>query len=134
MSTVGMRATKRALTGIIAMVMVLGLAGCGGGDDDENTLGRGGKADLVITDMGFEPDEDFTARVGEEVSLRVANEDDRPHTFTLTYLEIEQEIPAGSTADIRFKITEVPTAGFYSFYSKNHQNENGYFGKIQVVQ
>ncbi len=134
MSTVGMRATKRALTGIIAMVMVLGLAGCGGGDDDENTLGRGGKADLVITDMGFEPDEDFTARVGEEVSLRVANEDDRPHIFTLTYLEIEQEIPAGSTADIRFKITEVPTAGFYSFYSKNHQNENGYFGKIKVVQ
>ena len=134
MSTVGMRATKRALTGIIAMVMVLGLAGCGGGEDDENTLGRGGKADLVITDMGFEPDEDFTARVGEEVSLRVANEDDRPHTFTLTFLEIEQEIPAGSTADIRFKITEVPTAGFYSFYSKNYQNENGYFGKINVVQ
>lgn len=116
------------------MVMVLGLAGCGGGDDDENTLGSGGNADLVITDMGFEPDEDFTARVGEEVSLRVANEDDRPHTFTLTFLDIEQEIPAGSSADIKFRITEVPTAGFYSFYSKNHQNENGYFGKIKVVQ
>ena len=134
MSTVGMRATRRALTGIIAVVMVLGLAGCGGGDDDENALGAGGRPDLVITDMGFEPDEDFTARVGEEVSLRIANEDDRPHTFTLTFLDIEQEIPAGSTADVRFKITEVPQAGFYSFYSKNHQNENGYFGKIKVVQ
>ena len=133
-STVGMRATRRALTGIIAVVMVLGLAGCGGGDDDdENTLGRG-RPDLVITDMGFQPDEDFTARVGEEVSLRIANEDDRPHTFTLTFLDIEQEIAPGTTADVRFKIPEMPRDGFYSFYSKHFQNENGYFGKIKVLQ
>ena len=135
MSTVGMRATKRALTGIIAVVMVLGLAGCGGGnDDDENTLGSGNRPDLVITDMGFQPDEDFTARVGDEVSMRIANEDDRPHTFTLTFLDIEQEIPPGTTADVKFRIPEVPEAGFYSFYSKHHQSENGYFGKIRVVQ
>ena len=136
MSTVGMRATRRVLTGIIAAVMVLGLAGCGGGgDDDDNQLGSGARsADLVITDMGFEPDEDFEVQVGQEVNFRVANEDDRPHTFTLTLLDIEQEIPPGGSADIKIKAPEVPRDGFYSFYSKNHQNENGYFGKINVVQ
>ena len=73
-------------------------------------------------------------RVGQEVSFRVANQDDRPHTFTLTFLDIEQEIPAGSSADIRMKATEVPRDGFFSFYSKNHQSENGFHGKIKVVQ
>ncbi len=129
-----MRATKRVLTGIIAAVMILGLAGCGGGgNDDENLLGSAGRADVVITEQGFEPDK-LQMRVGEEVTFRVANEDDRPHTFTLTFLDIEQEIPAGSSAEIKMKITEVPEAGFYSFYSKNHQKENGYFGRINVTQ
>lgn len=133
MSTVGMRATRRVLTGIIAAVMVLGLAGCGGGGDDDNVLGSGGKADVVITKMGFEPD-DLEMQVGQEVNFRVANKDKRPHTFTLTFLDIEQEIPAGGSADIKLKATEVPTAGFYSFYSKNFQNENGFHGRIKVVQ
>jgi plastocyanin len=131
-STVGKRATRRALTGIIAAVMVLGLAGCGNGGDDDNVLGSAGKADVRITDQGFEPDE-LEVRVGEEVRFTIANEDDRPHTFTLTFLEIDQEIAPDSTADITLKATQVPDAGFYSFYSKNHQGE-GYQGRIKVVQ
>ena len=129
MSTVGMRATRRALTGIIAAVMVLGLAGCGGGDDD-NVLGN--RADVVITEQGFEPDE-LEMPVNQEVNFRIANEDDRPHTFTLTFLDIEQEIPAGGSADIKLRAPEVPRDGFYSFYSKNHQNEAGFHGQIKVV-
>ena len=132
-STVGMRATRRALAGIIAAVMVLGLAGCGDGDDDDNVLGSRNRADVLITDQGFEPDE-LEVRVGEEVRFTVANDDERPHTFTLTFLDIEQEIPAGGSADITLKAPEVPEAGFYSFYSKNHQNENGFHGQIRVVQ
>lgn len=133
MSTVSVRATKRALAGIIAAVMVLGLAGCGGGDDDDNVLGGRGGADVVITDLGFEPNE-LEMRVNEEVSLRVANEDDRPHTFTLTFLDVEREIPPGGSADITLRAPQVPEAGFYSFYSKNHQNENGFHGRINVTQ
>ncbi len=133
MSTVGFRATRRALAGIIAAVMVLGLAGCGGGDDDQNVLGSAGRADVLITKNGFEPDK-LEVRVGEEVRFTVANEDTRPHTFTLTFLEIDQEIPAGSSTDITLKATQVPDAGFYSFYSKNHQSENGYHGQIKVLQ
>lgn len=133
MSTVSVRATRRALTGIIAVVMVLGLAGCGGDGDDEKVLSARNRADVLITDMGFEPDE-LEVRVGEEVRFTVANEDERPHTFTLTFLDIEQEIPAGGSADITLKAPEVPEAGFYSFYSKNHQAENGFHGKIKVVQ
>ncbi len=133
MSTVGIRATRRALAGIIAAVMVLGLAGCGGGDDDQNVLGSAGRADVLITKNGFEPDK-LEVRVGEEVRFTVANEDKRPHTFTLTFLEIDQEIPPGGTTDITLKATQVPDAGFYSFYSKNHQSENGYHGQIKVLQ
>lgn len=133
MSTVSVRATRRALAGIIAAVMILGLAGCGGDDGNENVLGSGSGADVVITDMGFEPDE-LEMRVGEEVNVRVANRDDRPHIFTLTFLDVEQEIPPGGSADIKLKTTQVPQAGFFSFYSKNHQSENGYHGQIKVVQ
>lgn len=133
MSTVSVRATRRALTGIIAVVMVLGLAGCGGDGDDEKVLSARNRADVLITDMGFEPDE-LEVRVGEEVRFTVANEDERPHVFTLTFLDIEQEIPAGGSADITLKAPEIPEAGFYSFYSKHHQAENGFHGKIKVVQ
>ncbi len=135
MSTVGMRATRRALAGIITAVMVLGLAGCGGGgDDDSNVLGgRGSRADVVITKNGFEPDE-LEMQVGQEVRFTVANEDDRPHSFTLTFLDVDQEIPPGGRTDITLKATEVPRDGFYSFYSKNHQSENGFHGQIKVVQ
>ncbi len=133
MSTVSVRATRRALAGIIAVVMVLGLAGCGGDGDDEKVLSARNRADVLITDMGFEPDE-LEVRVGEEVRFTVANEDERPHTFTLTFLDIEKEIPPGGSADITLKAPEVPEAGFYSFYSKNHQAENGFHGKIKVVQ
>ena len=133
-STVGMRATRRALAGIITAVMVLGLAGCGNGDDDnDNVLGSRNRADVLITDQGFEPDE-LEVRVNEEVRFTVANEDSRPHTFTLTFLDIEEEIPAGGSADITLRAPEVPEAGFYSFYSKHHQSENGFHGQIRVVQ
>ena len=97
-STVSVRATRRALTGIIAVVMVLGLAGCGGDGDDEKVLGAGGGADMVITDLGFEPNE-FEARVGDEVNFRVANRDKRPHTFTLTFLDVAPKLAAAASAD-----------------------------------
>ncbi len=133
-STVSVRATRRALAGIIAVVMVLGLAGCGGGgDDNDNVLGSRNRADVLITDMGFEPDE-LEVRVGEEVRFTVANEDSRPHSFTLTFLDIDKEIPPGASTDITLRAPEVPPAGFYSFYSKNHQSENGFHGQIKVVQ
>jgi len=131
-STVGIRATRRALAGIIAAVMMLGLAACGGGGDDDNVLGSRGEPDVVINDQGFEPDE-LEMRVNEEVRFTVANQDDRPHTFTLTFLDVDEEIPPGETKDITLRATQVPEAGFYSFYSKNHQGE-GYQGKIQVVE
>lgn len=132
MSTVSVRATRRALAGIIGVVMVLGLAGCGGGDDD-NVLGSRNRADVLITNMGFEPDK-LEVRVGEEVRFTVANQDDRPHIFTLTFLDIEKEIPPGASTDITLRAPEVPPAGFYSFYSKNFQSENGFQGQIKVVQ
>ncbi len=132
MSTVGMRTTRRALTGIIAVVMVLGLAGCGNGDDGDNVLGSADRADVRITNQGFEPNE-LEVRVGEEVRFTVANEDDRPHTFTLTFLGIDEEIAPGETKAITLEATQVPDAGFYSFYSKNHQAE-GYQGRIQVEE
>jgi len=126
------RATRRALAGITAAVMILGLAGCGG-DDNENVLGSAGRADVVITDLGFEPSE-LEVRVNEEVRFTVLNQDERPHSFTLTFLDIDKEIPPGASTDITLRAPEIPQAGFYSFYSKNHQSENGYHGQIKVVQ
>jgi plastocyanin len=112
---------------LVAVAMALALVGCGGGGDD-NKLGD--TADIVIDKMGFQPNK-LEVRVGQEVTFSVLNKDDRPHTFTLTFLDINKDIPVGQRVDIRFKADQVPPAGFYSFYSNEHQSE-GYQGKIIV--
>ncbi|MGH9189272.1 MAG: cupredoxin domain-containing protein [Acidimicrobiales bacterium] len=120
--------SRRWLAAGMTAVALLGLAGCG--DDKGSKLGKGENADIVIDNQGFKPNE-AQVQVGQEVVFTVFNKDSRPHTFTLPFLEIDKEIPPGQQVDVKLKATEVPPAGFYSFYSNNHQSE-GYQGRINV--
>ena len=124
------RRTWRVLAaGAAVLAAVVGLSACGG-DDKGEALSE--SADIVIDKHGYSPEE-LKVKVGQEVSFTVLNKDTRPHTFTLTFLDINRDIAPGQKVDIKLKASEVPPAGFYSFYSNNLQHE-GYQGKINVEQ
>jgi plastocyanin len=124
------RRTWRALAaGAAVLAAVLGLSACG---DDERGEALTETADIIIGKEGFNPNE-LRVKVGQEVSFTVLNRDSRPHTFTLTFLDINRDIAPGQKVDVKMRATEVPPAGFYSFYSNNLQHE-GYQGRIYVDQ
>lgn len=123
--SVGRRTRLAAV--LVTVAVALTMVGCGGGGGS-NKLGN--EADIVIDNMGFKP-KDLEVRVGQQVTFSVLNKDKRPHTFTLTFLDINKDIPVGQRVNIDFKADQVPPAGFYTFYSNEHQSE-GYSGKIVV--
>jgi len=129
------RSRSRRLVGsLLIAATALTLASCAG--DDGTTLGE--SADIVIDNMGFTPDE-ATIKVGQEVVFSVLNKDTREHTFTLPFIFtdldnfIDEPIAPGERIEVKIKATEVPRDGFYSFYSKSHQDE-GYQGRIEVTE
>ena len=128
-----MRVKRMVSAGLVALALVGGLAGCGGDDDDEETLG-GASADVVAkTDPvpRFEPDE-LKAALNSEVTLTVRNEGDVTHNFTISFLGVDVDIPPGQTEQIRFTVTPPPhNEDFYTFYDENYQGE-GMQGRINV--
>jgi len=127
--------TARKLVGsLVLTASVVGLAACGG--DDGTTLGK--SADIIIDNQGITPKES-QIQVGKEVVISVLNNDTRTHSFTLPYIAVDEDnfideaIAPGERIEVKIKATEIPSAGFYSFYSKDSQFE-GYQGKINVVE
>jgi plastocyanin len=126
---------KRFGAGLVLVALVVGLAGCGGDDDDDGrSLGGRGTADVVAKSEPkphFDPDE-LQARVGDEVSFSLKNEGDRVHNFTLSFLGIDQDVQPGQTIEIRFRVSEPPKGiDFFTFYDKNFQGE-GMQGRLNV--
>ena len=119
--------------GLAIAALVVGLAGCGGDDDDEQRL-TGSQPEVVAKSdpkPHFEPKE-LTARLGSEVSFDVKNEGDKVHNFTLSFLGVDQDIQPGETVQIKFTVTEPPKGlDFYTFYDKNFQGE-GMQGRLNV--
>lgn len=119
-------------TGLAIVALAVGLAGCGGGDDEEETVGF---ANVVVAESDpkphFDPKE-LEARVGQQVSILVKNEGDMVHNFTLSFLGIDQDVQPGQTAEVKFTVTEPPKGvEFFTFYDKNFQGE-GMQGRLNV--
>jgi plastocyanin len=126
---------KRFGAGLVVLVaVVVGLAGCGDGDDDEGRRVGGTTADVIARSdpkPHFDPEE-LQARVGDEVSFTLRNEGDQVHNFTLSFLGVDQDVQPGQTVEIRFRVTEPPKGlDFFTFYDKNFQGE-GMQGRLNV--
>ncbi|MDQ4094716.1 MAG: cupredoxin domain-containing protein [Actinomycetota bacterium] len=121
----------RLVAGVFAAALVLGA--CGGGSDggggdpaageipeneqptDENTDaatsgkcgGSGGEAvKLVASQFQFQPSE-LAAAAGEQVTVEFTNDDDVPHTFTITDLECDTgSVAGGDTAKLSFTMPD----------------------------
>ena len=132
-----MRAKRWVTTAMIGVIATFGLAACGGGDDDEPSLGRGLVATSHDGDPRFDPDE-VQVRLNQEVSFSMENEDDREHNFTLTHVFVDADnfltvdVPANQSRSIRFTVRDRPRDGFLTFYCRFHQAE-GMQGRIQLA-
>lgn len=132
-SQVGMRARKLFAAGLI-VVMGTGLAACGDGDD-EIVGGASDDADLVITEnREFQP-RTLKIRANQESTITIANQDDEVHNFTLSFLEIDKDVPPNQTITVTIPASAAPRDGVYGIRCKfpGHQAE-GEYGQIEVVE
>jgi len=132
-----MQVKRFVRTGLVMAVLIVGLIGCGDGDDDSKSVGsRSSSPDVVASDgppPRFDPDT-LEAPVNSEVSFTLENEGDVVHNFTVDGLpDVDVDVQPGETKTITFRVPP-PAKGldFYSFHDKNYQGE-GMQGRINVT-
>ncbi|MGA9161094.1 MAG: cupredoxin domain-containing protein [Actinomycetota bacterium] len=107
---------------IFATTLVLGLSGVacgggGGGGDCTPSSATELTGTLSIKDFAFHPD-CFTVASGSTIS--VANDDARPHTFTVTDTDVDLGLRGGGTGE-----TTAPPPGTYDFLCTIHPTMEG---------
>ena len=128
-----MRLRKMLLGGLMVM-MVAGLVGCGGGDD-ESVLDGKKNADLVVDDKEpfYEP-KNLEIALNREVTFTVFNEGKKVHNITVPGFEIDMDVQPGQSIDIKLPaVSAAPRDGFYTMYCKFHQSE-GEAGRIKIAK
>jgi plastocyanin len=130
-----MRRRHWATVGLITLLAIGGLSGCGGnGDDDEAGV------DIRATELlRFDPDQLRTSLNRETVFVFQNGDDSREHNITIPFIFIDAEltrpvsvdVPSGQTRDVTFTVRERPRDGFLAFYCRFHQAE-GMVGRIQL--
>ncbi len=130
-----MRAKKLVLGGLMVVVL-MGLVGCGSDSKKAEVLGSQRKAaDLVVSDTYpfYEP-ASLTIALNKEVTLRVFNAGKVVHNVTIPDMQIDVDVPAGQSADIKLPaLAAAPRAGFLLIYSKYGQY-NGESGHINIAK
>jgi plastocyanin len=125
-----MRRRGGVVIGVLAGVLALGLAGCGGGDEGasasattaaETTASQtsgGGGNELQLTAQGTAWDPtSFDLTAGSSYTVEVRNQDSIEHNFTFTDGNANQDIEGGEDAKVTFT---APAAGSYQFICKYH--------------
>ena len=134
---------------VAALVLVLGLAACGGGygkskKTEEGTTttiagvqakshgtkdvsGETGKVEVEMYDNYFEPTV-LKGDPGQKVTIELKNVGKAAHTFTLTEQSVDREVQPGdeAEADITF-----PQSGELSFICKFHKS-SGMVGALEA--
>jgi plastocyanin len=139
----------------LAMALVLALAGCssggedepagsgggtattaGGGVDDgygsptETTAGdaAGGSGEATLTAEGFAWAEDTLRLSKDATTLKVTNADSALHSFTAESINVDQDIQGGESADVTIDLSGA--TGPVDFFCKYHSDMTG---KIEVT-
>ncbi|MQA98858.1 MAG: hypothetical protein GEU78_00960 [Actinobacteria bacterium] len=107
--------TKIGLLAILSAA-VLGLTGCGegtaeGGDDDQP---EGGGAELFVEahDFRFEIEGATLPESGQDVTVRMVNEGDAPHTFSSEEVGLDIEADPGGEGEGTFTVPDDGTSDF----------------------
>jgi len=114
-------------TGLLALVMLVGLTGCGGGSGDSAK-----RADVTVDSTNrFAPDK-IEVSLNQEDSFTFLNKDRKVHNVTIPAFAIDMDIQPGQRIEVKIpSVATVPRDGFFSFYCKYHQAE-GESGRISV--
>ena len=131
------------------LVLLLGVAACGGyGNDKKSEEGEGttttiggaavevhgtkdvsgetGKVEIEMYDNYFEPTV-LKGTPGQKVTIELMNEGEAAHTFTVSEQSVDQEVQPGdeAEADVTF-----PESGELTFICKFHEN-SGMVGALE---
>ncbi len=128
--------TRKLVVGGLVVMSLLGLSGCGGGDDDERLT-----ADVTVADedvLAFEPNE-LEINLNEETTFTFLNDDDLVHNITVPAIfvndvqnPVDVDLPRGQRVSVKIPaVAEVPRDGFFLFYCKYHQTQ-GMTGRITI--
>jgi plastocyanin len=133
---------RRLVFAVLAGVLALAGAGCGGDDEGggsasattaasettaapETTAAAGGGAEneFQLVASGFAWDRtSLEMAAGSEVKVEVTNEDSAPHSFTFDEASVDQTVDGGEDATVTFT---APDAGSYEFRCKFHGSMTG---------
>ena len=121
-----MRRRGGTVIGLLAGVLALGLAGCGGGDEGgsagattaapETTAGGGNELQLTAQGTAWDPTS-FDLTAASSYTVEVRNQDSIEHNFTFTEGNANQDIEGGEDAKVTFT---APAAGSYQFICTYH--------------
>jgi plastocyanin len=126
---------RRMVLGVLAGVLALAAAGCGGDGADDGSAsattaapattsaGGGGENEIQLTASGFAWDKtSLKMTAGSEVKVEVTNDDSAQHSFTFPDASVDQTIPGGENATVTFT---APAAGSHEFHCKFHGSMTG---------
>ena len=133
-----MRGRGGLLIGVLAGVLALTAAGCGGGDDNEGgsasattadpattaapettaAAGRGGDNEIKLVTQGFKFDKtSLDLKAGSSYTVEVTNGDSAEHSFTFEAASVDQDVEGNEDATVTFT---APAAGSFEFLCKYH--------------
>jgi len=123
----GVRGQRVRVSGLLGLVMLVALTGCGGGSSDS-----GKKADVTVDKtMKFDPDS-VEISLNSAESFTFLNKDKKVHNVTVPAFAIDMDIQPGQRVEVKIPaVASAPRDGFYSFYCKFHQTE-GEAGRIKI--
>jgi plastocyanin len=124
---------RRMVLGVLAGVLALAAAGCGGDDGSASATtaapattsapattaaGGGGENELKLTAQGTAWDTtSLEMASGADVNVEVTNQDSIEHNFTFAEANANQDVEGGEDVTVTFT---APAAGSYEFLCKYH--------------
>jgi plastocyanin len=85
-------------------------------DHGSKDLGSGTDLDLELDDSYFAPTF-VTAEAGKTVTVKLENEGDSAHTFTIDGTDIDEQVQPGQSATVE---VELPDEGTLAYYCRFH--------------
>jgi plastocyanin len=128
-TVVGKRA-RVMIAGLLSLVMLLALTGCGGGSSD-----NGKKADVTVDKVSglhqFDPKK-IEISLNQEDTFTFLNKDSIVHNVTVPAFAIDMDIQPGQRIDVKIPaVAQAPRDNFFTFSCKYHQAE-GEAGRIEI--
>lgn len=139
-----MRARKVTTGGLILLTVGLVFAGCGSSgkktSSSATTAGstatttqaapqQSGSLSVVTQDFKFVP-ATLNARVGQAVTVALKNEGKAEHNFSISSLNVNQDLKPGETATVTFT---PKTAGDVQFFCEYHHITKNMVGTLTVT-